>query len=307
MSTLTLLRRRLTKGRIWKRILMERLTEPIHLNLISVFIALFGKYSTKINWDLVVRHPYAYGILRAAQLAKESGFRSVTVAEFGVASGAGLMNMASIARQVSKETGVSFQIHGFDSGTGMPPARDYRDHPELYQEGDFPMDVAGLKAVLPPNVKLHLGDLAGTVKPFLDSLDGTAPIGFVSIDVDYYSSAVEVLEVFKGPPSAYLPLATVYADDVTLPTHNAKAGELLALAEFNSSMPYRQIEPHACFETWRIFRRADWLKQIRFLHVLDHPGRAVGAPSPTKRYLENPYLESETQSERFQIDPEASC
>ena len=285
---------------------MERLTEPVHLNVISVFIALFGKYSTKINWDLVVRHAYAYGILRAAQLAKERGHKAVTVAEFGVASGAGLMNMASIATEVSRETGISFEIHGFDSGTGMPPARDYRDHPELYQHGDFAMDVAALRAVLPPNVKLHLGALSETVAPFLDSLDGTAPIGFVSIDVDYYSSTVEVLEVFKGPASAYLPLATVYADDVTLPTHNTKAGELLALAEFNATVANRQIEPHACFETWRIFRRADWLKQIRFLHVLDHPDRAVGAASKTKRYIENPYLESETQRERFHIDPEVS-
>ena len=304
MSTLTLLRRRLTKGRIWKRILLERLTEPIHLNVISVFVALFGKYSTKIKWDLVVRHAYAYGILRAAELAKANGFSAVTVIEFGVASGAGLMNMASIASGVSRETGVEFQIHGFDSGAGMPPARDYRDHPELYQEGDFPMDVEGLKAVLPDNVTLHLGVLSETIGPFLGSLDGSAPIGFVSIDVDYYSSTQEVLEVFKGPATLYLPLATVYADDVALPTHNSKAGELLALKEFNDTMPTRQIEPHDCFETWRIFRRPDWLKQIRFLHVMDHPKRAVVTSSETKRYLENPYLASETRTERFQIDDE---
>lgn len=93
-------------------------------------------------------------------------------------------------------------------------------------------------------------------------------------------------ETLKGRAEAYLPLATVYADDVTLPTHNSKAGELLALQEFNDSMLTRQIEPHDCFETWRIFRRPDWLKQIRFLHVMDHPKRAVVTSSTTKRYLE---------------------
>ena len=302
MATVKLLRRQLGKGRIWRRIFMERLTEPLHLNFMSAFVAVFGSYSSKIKWDLIVKQPYAYGALEAAELAKQNGFSSVTLIEFGVASGAGLTNLASIARKVSDETGVSFYLHGFDTGSGMPPAVDFRDHPDLYQQGDFQMDAERLRAVLPDNVTLHLGPLSSTIPAFLQNLDAEAPIGFVSIDVDYYSSTVEVLEVFKGPPICYLPLTVVYADDITLMPHNSKCGETLAFNEFNTQIPMRQLERHDFFENRRIFRRAVWVKQIFFLHVLDHPRRSVVSPSTVKRYIENPYLESESDRERFFIE-----
>ena len=47
--------------------------------------------------------------------------------------------------------------------TASTPGRhvlvDYRDHPDLYGEGDFQMDVGALQSVLPPSVNLHLGPL----------------------------------------------------------------------------------------------------------------------------------------------------
>ena len=30
--------------------------------------------------------------------------------------------------------------YGLDTGEGMPPPRDHRDHPELYGQGWYPMD-----------------------------------------------------------------------------------------------------------------------------------------------------------------------
>ena len=42
--------------------------------------------------------------------------RTVSIVEFGVATGAGLMNMASIARRVMEATGVAVKIYGFDTG-----------------------------------------------------------------------------------------------------------------------------------------------------------------------------------------------
>src|SRR4051794_27402049 len=180
MSAGALLRSKLSKRRVWRRLFLERLREPLHLNAAPAVVLAFGSYRSKINWDLVVRPHYAYGVLKAADLARQNGVRAVTLLEFGVASGAGLMNLADIARQVSHETGIEFQLHGFDSGSGMPPAEDYRDHPDLYQEGDFTMDVEALRTILPDNVSLHLGPLASTVPQFLAELDPRAPIGFVS-------------------------------------------------------------------------------------------------------------------------------
>src|SRR3954451_13561359 len=151
ISSLPYLRNKLAQWTRVRRILLERLTEPLHLNLLAIPVLLFGSYRTKIAWDLVIRQQYAYGILKAADLAREQGLSNVTVLELGVATGAGLMNMATIAERVSAETGVSIAIHGFDGGAGLPPALDYRDHPDLYGEGDYPMDFEGLQRILPPN------------------------------------------------------------------------------------------------------------------------------------------------------------
>jgi hypothetical protein len=294
---------RLRKPRVWRRLLVERFTEPLHLNVLAVFVLLFGSYRARVNWDLIMRPHYAFGILRAADVARELGVRRVTLVEFGVASGGGLMNMAAIARHVAEITGVQFVIHGFDTGTGMPPARDYRDHPDLYQQGDFGMDSEALQRILPDNVHLHLGPLHVTVPQFVERLGTAAPLGFVALDVDYYSSTVDALAAFRGDPRSYLPLVVVYADDVNLDQHNSACGEFLAIAEFNASMPLRPIEQNAFLEHSRIFRRPSWIKQTYFAHILDHPTRTEVQSTTTKRYMENPYLRSQQARERFVLPP----
>jgi hypothetical protein len=91
---------------IWQRILYERVTESIHLNLFSILVSLFGSYRAKIDFDLILRQHNAYGILRAADEARKLGLQSVTLIEFGVAAGAGLINMCKIAEKVSSITGI---------------------------------------------------------------------------------------------------------------------------------------------------------------------------------------------------------
>lgn len=293
MKSSRLLRTKLTKRRVWRRIFLERLTEPLHLNVLSIPVLACGSFRAKVAWDLVVRQHYAFGALEAADIAKASGFSAVSLIEVGVASGAGLMNLASIAGCVSQETGVRCEVHGFDTGTGMPPPVDYRDHPDLYQQGDFAMDREALKAMLPGETELHLGPLSSTIPRFLERLSASAPIGFVILDVDYWSSTVEALELLKGRPECYLPRAVVYVDDIALNEHNSEAGATLAIRQFNEAMARRRLEHHAFLDSRRIFRRAAWIKQTMFLHVLDHPQRADVAAVATKRYIENPYLDSQ--------------
>jgi hypothetical protein len=43
------------------------------------------------------------------------------------------------ASKTTAVTGVKIDVYGFDTGKGLPPPRTYRDHPELYRQGDFPM------------------------------------------------------------------------------------------------------------------------------------------------------------------------
>ena len=268
-----MLREKLKHAHTWRRIFYERLTEPIHLNAISLFVAAFGSYRTKIAFDLIPRQHYAYGVFRAAELAANSGLKAVTIVEFGVAEGTGLMNLCKISRKVSAITEIEFEIVGFDSGVGMPPPQDYRDHPDLYQEGDFRMiDQERLKKALPSNARIIIGQLKDTVPAFTESLSPKCPLGFVVLDVDYYSSASVALELLSHPdPTKYLSLPAIYVDNILDPRHNDWCGELLAVREFNSSQPVRKLARDTFLRSRRVFKNAVWLDQIFLLHVLDHP------------------------------------
>jgi hypothetical protein len=282
--------KKLTQKYIWRRIFYERLTEPMHLNLLSLLVYFFGSYRTKIEFDLIIRQHNAYAISKCAVMAKSLGVRTVSIIEFGVANGAGLMNMAEIAKKITKETGILFKIYGFDTGKGLPPPRDYRDHPEIYREGDCPMDVGTITKSLPENTKLILGDIAETTSEFLSNLSPDEPIGYVVIDVDYYFSTKDVLETFKSSPEKYLPITIVYLDDIHHEPDNSYCGELLAVREFNEEENFRKIEHHPFFENSRIFKRADWIKHIYRLHVLDHPSRFNITKNNRKIIIKNPYL-----------------
>lgn len=276
---------------IWERIWYERLTEPIHLNLLAVFVALFGTYRAKISFDLILRQSNAFSILKVADRAKQLNLKSVTLIEFGVAAGAGLLNIYKIAEKISLVSGIDFKIYGFDTGIGMPPPQDYRDHPELYQEGDYPMNQELLSKVLPENVELIIGDLKDTVPAFKKQLSAASPIGFVSIDLDYYSSTKEALKLFLGDAQNYLPETLIYLDDIHEDSHNSFCGELLAIQEFNAENKMRKIDTYTFLRSKRIFKNAPWIDHMRVLHVLDHPLRQNLKSRQEIVTLSNPYLE----------------
>jgi len=285
-----LLRSLLARRDIWRRAAVDRLAEPLHLNLISLGVALFGGFRSKVAFDLVHRHQHAYGLLKAADEAKARGIERLTIVELGVAAGAGLLNICAIAERVTKETGVEFRIAGFDTGEGMPPPADYRDHPELYKEGWFPMDQEALRSALPANAELHLGPLRETIEPFVEQMEPSAPLGFATLDVDFYSSSKDALRLFDGRPGAYLPYVTVYVDDLALATHTPHAGELLAIREFNEEHELRKLDRDWDLRHTRVFKHTGWLAHMFKLQVLDHPERNdLSRPREIAR-LENPYL-----------------
>ena len=283
--------RKLGSRRVWGRIFVERLTEPIHLNFISAFVAVLGSTRAKIAWDLLPRHQHAFGLLDAADRAKVYGIKRITAIEFGVANGAGLLNICELASRITKVTGIDIDVVGFDSGSGMPEIRSYKDHPEAYQPGWYPMqDRARLEAALPPNAKLVIGSLADTVPTFAAGLSEAAPIGFVSIDVDYHWSALEALEVFTSAPLTYLPMVVIYLDDVNRDIHNPWSGELAAVHEFNERSELRKIGPLNFLRESRIFKNGKWISQMYALHVFDHPLRFSVLSEYGEVVLANPYL-----------------
>jgi len=273
-----------------RKVLVERGTEPLHLNLLSAIIALCGTYRAKVDFDLVVRQQYAFPLLYAADAAKRYGYETVTIIEFGVAGGAGLVNMCRIAERTQKATGIQFRIFGFDTGNGMPPALDYRDLPESFQAGDFPMDAASLTRALPDFAKLVIGDVADTIPSFLRSLDGDAPIGFVAVDVDYYSSAKKALAVLTGPPNLYLPIVPVYLDDIGVDGSNPWTGELLAVNEFNHDNEFRKIAPFTMLRSHRIFKNTQWIDRMFAAHIHDHLLRSPAHRREARNVLPNEYI-----------------
>jgi hypothetical protein len=143
-----------------------------------------------MRWDLSDRPAYLLGVGTAALHAREQGIDAISVIEFGVAAGHGLLILEREAAQIEAETGVRIHVYGFDAGGGLPDTSgDHRDHPDYWVPGDFPMDVAALRAKL-TRAELVIGDVRATLNRFRPA----APVGFAAVDVDLWSSTVPCLE-----------------------------------------------------------------------------------------------------------------
>lgn len=244
-------------------------------------VATSGTFRERVRFDLVDRPHHAFGLLAAADVASFVGAGKFTAIEFGVAEGAGLLNLASIASAVTEETGIEIELVGFDSGEGLPAPEDFRDHPEIWSAGDFAMpDPDALRSRLPGDVRLILGRVAASVPEFVAARP-EAPIGFVSFDLDYYSSTRDALTLFGLEPPHLLPVVMTYFDDVIGGLRrigslfrNRAGGQLRAIDEFNEKHDSRIIDEIRVLRHRRPLDREMWLDRMYALHVLDHPIRS---------------------------------
>lgn len=231
-------------------------------------------FRTQELYGLIKRHNYVYGMLRAADVAKYFGQKATTVIEFGVASGAGLLNMIEVAPLIEKKTGVQLRIVGFDTGKGLPPVEGFKDHPELWRSGDFAMeDRETLLRKLSGRAEIIWGDIHDTIGPFTESIDQTVPIGFISVDVDIYTATKAALRCLTGPPEKYNPAISMYFDDVSFFFANEWAGELAAMEEFNQEHEFRKISRDKSLPGRRRRMVDSWYSSMYVCHVLDHEGR----------------------------------
>ena len=230
-----------------------------------------GPLDVRMRFDISERPAYAYGVYTSALLAKRLGLRELSVIEFGVAGGRGLLVLERLAAEIGEALGVRIAAYGFDSGKGMPPPVDYRDLPHVWGEGFYQMDFQALRAQL-TSAQLVLGDVAQTVPATLAS--GTMPpVGFVSFDLDYYSSTAAAFHLFDGGPSTRLPRVYCYFDDITGPEiacMNEYVGELLAINEFNAQHRMMKLSPILHLDTERE-KPAAWNAKMYALHDFEHP------------------------------------
>ena len=228
---------------------------------------LFNTLATQHGID---RAPYLWGALQGVNLARALGQKRVSLLEFGVAGGNGLVALEHIARILEPIFGVDIETHGFDMGTGLPKAEDYRDLPNLWREGYYSMDLQKLKQRLKGS-KLHLGPISETLPEFIKS--GPPAVAFISFDFDYYSSTVQALNLFRADPKLLLPRIHCYFDDIMGKTFSDFTGERLAINEFNAASPARKISP---IHGLRFFlpspgRHSIWPEMMFMAHVFDHP------------------------------------
>lgn len=230
-----------------------------------------GSVPTRVRFGVWRRPEYAYGLFRAAELAKSLKLPGVSALEFGVAGGNGLVALEAIAREVSQHLRIPIDVYGFDTGAGMPAPRDYRDLPHVWDQGFYPMDVAALRARL-ETAKLILGDVEDTVPAFIAE-PTLLPVGFIAFDLDFYSSTQKAFRIFSGNGRITLPRVYCYFDDIFWPEfacHNEYVGELCAIREFNEQHEARKLLPLHLLRNIQP-HPARWHDQIYVFHNFQHP------------------------------------
>jgi len=213
--------------------------------------------------------PYIWGVLQGAALGKVLGYKRISVLEFGVAGGAGLLALEHIASHCEKMVDIEIEVYGFDGGVGLPKPHDYRDHPNTWSEGYYPCEMEQLTRRL-QRASLKLGPVKETVTAF--TYESPPPIAFVSFDLDFYSSTRDALSLFDAKHELLLPRVACYFDDILGNTFSDYTGERLAISEFNSARPMSKISPIYGLKYF-VPREHHWYwpEMFYFLHLFYHP------------------------------------
>ena len=257
-----ILRKILQQGGIIS-LLIKRFLKTLVKNKIYNF-----KISTLIEFNLTERPHYLYCVYHAAILAQRLGLKKISVIEFGVAGGNGILFLESFAKNIKTETGVEIEIYGFDLGTGLAEPKDYRDLPYWFKKDLYKMDHSSLNSKI-KYTKLIIGDVKNTIKEFF-KIYNPAPVGVILNDLDYYSSTINSFEIFKtGEDKFYLPRIFCYFDDV-IGTENEMYGkdngQLLAINEFNNSNLGKKINLNQNL----LNSNTPYKFQIYYFHNYDH-------------------------------------
>ena len=227
-----------------------------------------GSFEFRMKINALERMHYAYICYNAAKLAKRLGRDRISVIEYGVAGGRGLLILEEYTKEIEKLLNIKIDIYGFDLGSGLPKPKDYRDLPYHWKKGFFAMDEQNLRSKL-KKTNLIIGDIETTSKEFFLKYN-PSPIGAIIHDFDFYSSTKIALSMLKADMKFFLPRVYCYFDD-TIGTEtelfNDFTGERLAINEFNFknqdikfSVPY-----HLLAQANEI-----WHHQIWICHFFKH-------------------------------------
>lgn len=217
---------------------------------------------------------YAKMVYASAIQAKRLGYRAISVIEFGVAMGNGLLALQFHAREISRLLGIEIQVYGFDTGKGLPSYDvSHLDMPFQWQQGLFEMDFSGLNQKL-ESAKLIIGDISHTISAFFHSYQ-PAPIGMISVDVDLYTSTLPILKMLENNGMEYfVPRIYMYFDDI-LGGYEC-LGQNMAIKSFNKrNEGVACISPEGteCGIAWLhgVNRPRYYDDNIKICHLFNHP------------------------------------
>ncbi len=227
-----------------------------------------GTFKFRMNLGALRRNHYAYICYNAALLGKKLGYKKISVIEYGVAKGSGLLSLEKYSLEIEKMLDIEIDVYGFDTGEGLPKPIDYRDLQYHWKAGFFSMNKEELKNKL-KKAKLIIGDIEKTSKIFIKE-HNPSPIGAVIHDFDFYSSTKNALNMMKGNDKFFLPRVFSYFDDIIgseIELYNDYTGERLAINEFNSVSDNIKISP-----AYHLLSRPklNWYDQIRIIHFFSH-------------------------------------
>jgi hypothetical protein len=239
---------------------------------VGIFARWQAFYQEYLETHRLQRMWYAESIMQAARLARKKGYGAISVLEFGVGGGTGLVLAELYAAETARLTGVDIEVYGFDLGTGLPEVTGV-DKIECWKQGDYKMDVAALKNQLQTS-KLVLGDIAETAKTFFSDYS-PAPIGAMFVDVDLYSLTMSVLDMLLASDDHFLPTVFMWFDDL----HNSGdySGVWLALKDFNAKSSQSKITPESLVggrtDAMGVILADDlwWSKQVKRNVRFSHP------------------------------------
>jgi hypothetical protein len=252
--------------------LKELLLDPYPLRKVTLRVMQrvgLGSYRFRIDHGIEVRPHYGYCLYQGALLAKKLGLKQISVLEFGVAGGEGLLALEYHARLIERELEIGIEIYGFDTGKGLPSPLDFRDLPYHWKEGFFAMESDKLRTRL-NKAKLVIGDIAETSLDFFKTYE-PPPIAAIIHDLDFYSSTAAALKMFEAPEKYFLPRVFCYFDDTIgseTELYNDYTGERLAIAEFNCAHQTRKLATAYHFLAHPV--RETWHHQIFIYHDFQH-------------------------------------
>ena len=131
----------------------------------SILEKKFNDFATLTRSGKFNKPPYALSLAQGIWQAIACGYKKITAIELGVAGGNGLRDLCVISDYLEKEFGIQIEVIGFDTGVGLPELRDYRDHPEIWHQGEFSMNNS--TDHLPDRTRLILGNVQDTIPLFV--------------------------------------------------------------------------------------------------------------------------------------------